>query len=166
MTEQPDNATLETAVETVPSGQGHFQMFAADGKSALRWRLLSANNRELGRAWSYQPDTETCLLAIKQMLEQLDGLLLQTRRREGNVWQWMLCADESPIAISGHTYDRQVRAIEAAARFRAHAATARIGANVMLTGTRRWMHAASDRQPLRLGSAAERGRLAPPAIGA
>jgi hypothetical protein len=122
----------------------HFQLFALDGKSDIRWRLLSANNRELGRGYSMHPSAEDCLNAMRLMLGALEELIPLTRRRDGNLWQWALLADGVPVAISGHGYDRQVRSQEAAVRFRSQAALARIGESITHTGARRWVRPASS----------------------
>src|ERR1700722_11833502 len=130
------------------TGRAHFQLFAADWKSDTRWRLLSANNRELGRSFLSHPNAESCLLAIKELLLVIDELVTQIRRREENLWQWLLVADDGPVAISGHAYDRQIRSQEAASRFRDHARSARVGETVMLTTTRRWVRNQSGGEPL------------------
>jgi hypothetical protein len=142
-------------VSTEASGQAHFQLFAADWKSDVRWRLLSANNRELGRSYLAHPNAEACVLAIKEMVVVLDELTAQVRRKAGNLWQWMLVFDDAPVAVSGHAYDRQIRSQEAAGRFRSHARSARVGEAVMLTATRRWVRTQCG-EPINISSAAIR----------
>jgi hypothetical protein len=125
------------------ASSAHFQLFALDGKSDIRWRLLSANNRELGRGYAMHASADECLTAIRLMLGALDELIPLTRRREGNLWQWALVADGVPVAISGHGYDRQVRSQEAANRFRAQAGAARVTDGITHTGARRWVRAST-----------------------
>jgi hypothetical protein len=125
--------------------EGHFQLFALDERSAVRWRLLSANNRELGRGYAAHTGSEACIVAIAAMLERLDDLVAQTRRRDGNLWRWALVADEVLVVVGGHGYDRQIRSEEAAGRFRAQAHSARINTHITLTGARRWARAATGR---------------------
>jgi uncharacterized protein YegP (UPF0339 family) len=139
----------------------HFQLFSADGNSAIRWRLLSGNNRELGRTAGSSPDAETCLLEIKNLLVRIEELTAQVRRREGNVWRWTLMEANVPVALCGRDYDRQVRCEQAVALFRLMAPGARTGETVTLTGSRRWVHPTAGRQPLQLGSAASRERTPP-----
>jgi hypothetical protein len=139
----------------VSDGQGHFQLFAVDDRSEIRWRLLSANNRELGRGCEAYPTVENCLLAIKHLVAQLDELVAQTRRREGNQWQWTLVAGSQPIVV-GHAYDRQVRSQEAATRFLRDARDARVGEHVTFTGSRRWMRPPLGGPALRLTTALDR----------
>jgi hypothetical protein len=130
----------------------HFQLFAQDGKSAICWRLLSGNNRELGRGALSHADLESCLLAIKQLLESLDELCPDIRRKEGHLWQWSLLADDDVVVTSSHAYDRRIRCMQAMEHFRLQVKDARQGDTVMFTGARRWMHAAAGRRPLQTGS--------------
>lgn len=130
---------------TANTGAAHFQIFAFDGKTDIRWRLLSANNRELGRGYSLHETAEDCVIAIKTMIGVLEDLVVVTRRREGNLWQWALLADDVPVAVSGHNYDRQIRSQEAVDRFRSQAGVARIGDTVVHTGARRWVRSSLHR---------------------
>jgi hypothetical protein len=123
----------------------HFQLFALDGKTDIRWRLLSANNRELGRGYSIHPNPQECLAAIGVLLDLLDDLVAFSRRRESNLWQWTLFCDHLPIAMSSHGYDRQIRSQEAANRFLTQAGSARIGATVIDSGARRWVRPSTGR---------------------
>jgi hypothetical protein len=123
----------------VSDGQAHFQLFAQDDRSDIRWRLLSANNRELGRGCETYRTAENCMLAIKHLIGQLDDLVPHIRRREGNLWQWSLVIASVPIVIGAHAYDRQVRSQEAASRFLRDASDARLGERITLTGSRRWV---------------------------
>jgi hypothetical protein len=136
----------------VSDAQAHFQLFAADDRSDIRWRLLSANNRELGRGCEAYGTAENCLLAIKHLIGQLDELVPSIRRREGNLWQWSLVIASVPIVIGGHPYDRQVRSQEAASRFLRDARDARVGERISLTGARRWVRPAVGGASLRLST--------------
>jgi hypothetical protein len=136
----------------------HFQLFATDFDSDIRWRLLSGNNRELGRSANSYPDAESCQLEIKHVLAGVAELVPHVRRREGNVWRWILLDGIIPLAVGGRDYDRQVRCEQAVDLFRFVAPTARLPEVVTLTGSRRWVHPAAGRQPLQLGSAASRNR--------
>jgi uncharacterized protein YegP (UPF0339 family) len=127
--------------------QAHFQLFATDGHAEIRWRLLSANNRELGRGVVAYPDAEACLLAIKQLLIALDDLQSRVRRKDG-LWQWVLLADNEHVVLGSHLFDRQVRCELAVSQFRSFARGAKPAEGVMLTGARRWNSAAAVRRPL------------------
>ncbi len=120
-----------------PVNPSHFQIYALDGRSDIRWRLLSANNRELGRAYRAHVTVEDCVAAIGEMLSALDDLVAHVRRRDGNTWQWTLLAGNEPVVVSSHLYDREDRSEESARRFRVRARGAQIGAGVIRTGARR-----------------------------
>ena len=94
-----------------------FQLFALDGKTNIRWRLLSPNNRELGRSYSSHATTDECFGAISSMVAALDELVVVTRRRDPTWWEWLLLEQERPVAISGRGHDRQIRSLQAVARF-------------------------------------------------
>jgi hypothetical protein len=138
---------------TAPLASGaHFQLFAQDERSAIYWRLLSGNNRELGRGALPHTDLETCLLAIKQLLDAIDELSPDIRRKDGHLWQWSLLADAEVVVTSSHAYDRRIRCVQAMEHFRLQVRDARPGDTVMFTSARRWMHAAAGRRPLQTGS--------------
>ena len=44
----------------------------ADGTSAVAWRLVSANNRELGRSAVYHWGADACVRAIQDLVRTLD----------------------------------------------------------------------------------------------
>ncbi len=137
----------------VPAGLegGHFQLYALDGKSEVSWRLLSANNRELGRGAVDYSSVDDCLASIRGMISRLDGLITQARRRPDSGWHWVLLAEDEPVVVGGRGYDRPIRAREAARRFRAHARRARIAETVTVNGSRRWNRAGRG-SPIRTGS--------------
>lgn len=140
------------------SGRAHFQLFASDARATVRWRLLSGNNRELGRAYAAHPDAESCLLAVKDFVEVVDELTVQVRRREGDGWGWALLADGRCVVTCGHSYDRQVRCEQAVANFCDLAATAALSSGVVVTASRRWVHPSQGRHPIELNSGADRRR--------
>lgn len=152
-------STITTTATTSPTGRAHIQLFAADERAEVRWRLLSGNNRELGRGAAGHPDAESCLLGIKAVLVMLDDLTAQVRRSDGHLWQWRLLDAEDPIVISGHAYDRQVRCQQAMAQFLLQVRTARPSDLVMLTGSRRWTHSSAGHSPMNVRPQAARTNL-------
>lgn len=147
------------------SGPAHFQLFGADSRGHIKWRLLSGNNRELGRSTLAYPDAELCQLAIKSFVETIDDLAPQVRRRGATGWAWMLLQDDEPVVSSGHPYDRQVRCEQALATFCDLARTAWTGTVVVVSGARRWAHPSQGRQPINLNSGVDqRPRMARRAI--
>ena len=135
----------------------HFQMFSMTPQGEVRWRLLSANNRDLGRGVVAYPDASACQVAIKELVVELDALQMQVRRRGVNQWQWALLDGADVVVLGAHGYDRQVRCDQAVRHFVEHAALGHIADNLVLAGARRWMSASASQRPLSIGPV--RGRL-------
>jgi hypothetical protein len=146
--------------------QAHFQLFATNTSSPIKWRLLSGNNRELGRCVATYADVESCLVATKVFVESVDELTGQVRRREEGGWAWSLTSGLEPIVVCGRSYDRQVRCEQALANFRHLAAVAVSGTGVVITASRRWSHSSQGTRPMALNSGVERPRRPHPAPGA
>ncbi|MBO0884110.1 MAG: hypothetical protein J2P17_28020 [Mycobacterium sp.] len=87
----------------------HFQMFAGSGKSPVRWRLLSGNNRELGRSAYACDDAEACRTELEKLLADLDLLESRLRLLAPHRWCWELLRDGFVVAVAGHLFERQVR---------------------------------------------------------
>lgn len=88
---------------------GHFQMFAGSGKAPVRWRLLSGNNRELGRSAYAFDDAEACRTELEKLLADLDVLEARLRLLAAHRWCWELLRDGVVVAVAGHPFERQVR---------------------------------------------------------
>jgi hypothetical protein len=121
-----------------PSGGMHFQLYLATAESDVCWRLLSGNNRDMGRSAAGYPGTEECTMALKELVGELDALTSLVRRKAAtNRWIWTLRRGEVPVAESAHSYDRQIRAEAACQHFVQHAAIASISSVVMISASRR-----------------------------
>ena len=72
------------------------------------WRLLSRNNRELGRSPSGYVSTQECIAAIERLRRLIGDAsrVLSVDDRDGR-WCWRLVADAVPIAVSSRSYHRQ-----------------------------------------------------------
>jgi hypothetical protein len=119
-------------------GRPHFQLYTPALSNEVWWRLLSANNRDLGRSVSSHPDTDACIASLNALLLGLDTLEPLVRRRHSTEWRWQLCADGDPVIDGAHGYDRQIRCEQAARQFVRHAATAVVSPTLVMTGRRRW----------------------------
>jgi len=120
-----------------PSSGAHFQIYGASLRSPLRWRLLSGNNRDIGRGADEFANLEQCRQAIDALrlgLNELDVAL----RRVGHEWTWQLLQSDMPVVVAGHNYDRKIRCERALQQFVERAAAAPINSNIMLSTTRRW----------------------------
>ncbi|HEY3088481.1 MAG TPA: hypothetical protein VGJ59_10515 [Jatrophihabitantaceae bacterium] len=117
----------------------YFQIFAASASAPLRWRVLSGNNRELGRSFETFPDTEACRQAIGDLRLALDLLLPQVRREGRDRWLWELRrADGAVLVVAAHPFDRQVRCRKAVDQFLLDARLAPVAESVLVTAARRF----------------------------
>jgi hypothetical protein len=63
------------------------------------WRLLSNNNRDLGRAGKIFPDIDSCVAAVDRL--RGDGRADRT---------WRVQVDQVPVAVSSRRYHRRIQA--------------------------------------------------------
>lgn len=111
------------SVEGLPGGQAvhssalHFQLYRQGLAGAVRWRVLSANNRDMGRGAKDFPDEEACIAGIASFLAHLDRLVVSLSRTPENRWAFRLIGPDEVVATSGHAFDRRTRCERAAARF-------------------------------------------------
>lgn len=120
------------------SSAWHIQLFAAAANSPIRWRLLSGNNRDMGRGTDEFDDAESARVGLKQLQVDAADLEPRVRRVSPSSWLWEIVLDEVPIASAGHSFDRLIRCEQGMTQFLTNFATAPIGAAVMLSESRRW----------------------------
>jgi len=72
------------------------------------WRLLSRNNRELGRSPGKFLSTQACVAAVERLRAVASDAsrILSVDDRDGR-WCWRLAADGVPVAVSSRSYHRQ-----------------------------------------------------------
>lgn len=114
------------------------QLFARTPSDAVRWRLLSNNNREIGRGAEFFADAETCRIAIKELQTSIDEYRCVVRRADAHSWIWQLIDDGRVIALSAHGYDRQIRCGRSLEHFVHEMRSAGVGPEVMTSHARRW----------------------------
>ncbi len=88
------------------------RMTSADGSSGVGWRLLGANNRELGRSASAYVDAETALdqvARVRALAVEGEGHIVHDPR--SGHWAWHLDDHGAPVATSGRgfRYERECR---------------------------------------------------------
>ena len=115
----------------------HFQIYTPSAGGAVLWRLLSANNRDLGRSVEQFADLVTCQAAIVRFVALLDELVVVIRPDTDNRWVWRVSDETGLIAVSGHRFDRQVRCGQGWIQFQEAARRARIGTSLVALGARR-----------------------------
>jgi hypothetical protein len=99
------------------SAQAHFQVYSDGPEQLLHWRLLSGNNRDMGRGVRTFVDLEDVQLGIKQtqeILTNLDRVLVRTAE---NHWRWVLRDGGDNVVVAGRFYDRRIRSEQACAEF-------------------------------------------------
>ena len=116
----------------------HIQLYAYTRGSPLRWRLLSGNNREIGRGVGEFKDVETCRLSVKDLQYALDDLESSVRRTMSNQWIWELSWSAAPVAVSGRPFDRRIRCRQGLRSFLLLMPDADVGATLMVSNARRW----------------------------
>lgn len=116
----------------------HIQLFTSANDAPVRWRLLSGNNREIGRGVAEFADGETCRLALKHLQNGISDLEPSIRRVAACHWSWELLAGTEPAVRSAHPFPRQIRCEQGLAQFLLHVAGADVGRGVLVSGARRW----------------------------
>jgi hypothetical protein len=81
---------------------------SVDGRLGVTWRLLSTNNRDLGRAARIFPDVESCLVALRHLRSQLPSAVAVTARSDRTSWAWRIMVAGEDIAVSSRGYHRRV----------------------------------------------------------
>jgi hypothetical protein len=119
----------------------NIQLFAQAPTAPVNWRLLSGNNREIGRGGAALADANQCALRVKELQTDVGRLRPRVRRTGHNRWMWELSLDGAPLIIAGHRFDRSIRCEQALSQFLVEFATAPIRTGVMLSGARRWERA-------------------------
>ena len=117
---------------------GRIQLFARTASDPIRWRLLSNNNREIGRGVESYSDAESCRLALKELQINVERLDRVVRRADANSWIWVILEDGRPVVAAAHGYDRQIRCGRGLAHFVREIGTAPVVDEVMTSHARRW----------------------------
>lgn len=116
----------------------HVQLFASTPVAPVRWRLLSGNNREIGRGAESFADAESCRIAVKELQASVDELESAVRRDVGHVWVWQLAFGDRLVVTSAHGFDRLIRCNRGLEQFRDELRVAAIGTGLMISQSRRW----------------------------
>lgn len=95
------------------------------------WRLLSANNRELGRSGEQYLSVEPCLAAIDQLRVAMAGPEpvrphLASSQERGVVWWWSVPFGGEVLACAVRAFSRQIECRKNYASFAGSAVTAAV----------------------------------------
>lgn len=74
----------------------------------VAWRLLGANNRELGRSAVWYPDRDSCLEAVHSLQREIGAVTsaITAVANPGGAWSWQLAVRGRPVAVAGRPYHR------------------------------------------------------------
>jgi hypothetical protein len=104
----------------------------------VTWRLLSGNNRDLGRAAASFPDAAACLAGIQRLRVALATPVVSVSSPDGRSrWTWRIAVDPADGAVSSRVYQRRVQAEAACAVFLNLAVDAPVAGVVRLVGSGR-----------------------------
>jgi hypothetical protein len=98
----------------------------ARGTTWCAWRLLSANNRELGRSYTTFPSASACAEAVAVLrghIDHADAAIVAGLRT--GLWHWEVSIQNSPVAISPRSFTRQRECEHNLGQFLAGAAVVR-----------------------------------------
>ncbi|MDX8031961.1 hypothetical protein SK803_17180 [Lentzea sp. BCCO 10_0856] len=86
-----------------------FQIYRSAARASVTWRLLSANNRGLGKAVAPYPTDSECAKAVAELRELVaNGRALLTR--DAQLWSWRLQLGGVDLAVSCRSYQRRLQA--------------------------------------------------------
>jgi hypothetical protein len=124
-----------------------FELYALAGPGSrprrpsdapVTWRLLSGNNRDLGRAAGSFPDVDACVAAVHRLRAALSTSTVSVTSPDGRSrWTWRVAVDAVEVAVSSRMYQRRVQAEAAYAVFLTLAADAPVTEAVRLVGANR-----------------------------
>lgn len=105
---------------------------------AICWRLLSPNNRQLGRSADVFDDLSSCVRAVELLLSGLeDAEPLVTRHTAPVRWTWRILEGNHVVAMSGRSFEAERQANRTLDNFLTSAVLASVVPEVMgLPGTR------------------------------
>lgn len=92
---------------------------------AICWRLLSANNRQLGRSADVFDDLSVCVRAVELFLLRLPDAEPLVTRQSGPVrWTWRVLEGNHVVAMSGRSFEAERQATRTLDNFLASAVLA------------------------------------------
>ncbi|MFB7515206.1 hypothetical protein [Streptomyces sp. NPDC056144] len=106
----------------------------AVGVEAVTWRLVGANNHELGRGPDLHGGHTACRAAVGQLREGLDRAVPHvTMAPTTGAWTWQLALDERCVAVAARSFRRQRECRHSLQLFLVAAAEGQVAAGVTYT---------------------------------
>ena len=100
-----------------------FQFFTRR-PATVEWRLISANNRDLGRSAVPAGSLDACLMVVLDLRATIDRVPDELLADPWRRWRWRLLRDGTPIAVSSRSFLRQAECEATLTQFRKQAAGA------------------------------------------
>jgi hypothetical protein len=101
----------------------------------ITWRLLSGNNRDLGRAAAPFADAASARAAVHELRRALATSVSSVASPDGRGrWTWRVSVNGQDLAVSSRQYQRRVQAEAACASFVALAVAAPVPEGVRQVG--------------------------------
>jgi hypothetical protein len=88
-------------------GVAHFEMYSLRG--TVRWRLLSANNRDTGQSATGFRTAVECRAELEKMLAVIGDLQPLHTVTANQRWEWQLVLGDVVLARSSRSFDRRLR---------------------------------------------------------
>jgi hypothetical protein len=120
--------------DSIPAGLGwSFAHHSSDGQLlSTAWRLVGANNLELGRSARTYANVASCRQAIVDLVVHIDKakshLAINT---DTGLWTWRLDIGDQWIAVAGRSYQRRRECLYNVTRFVAAAPTAEFAGDLL-----------------------------------
>lgn len=96
-----------------------FQLFTRRA-GAVEWRLISANNWELGRCVSTYDDAFLAIEAVEALRNAVNDARRVVAAQPTGGWRWRLFVDDQPVAQSSRAYLRRLECEGMLEQFRRH----------------------------------------------
>lgn len=125
----------------LPVEAGDFPPDLSQAPTVVRWRLLSANNRQLGRSAAVFDDVaaaRAAALALQDSLGAVDQVV--TRLATPPRWVWSLVRAGTVVAVSGRSYETERAVVRTLSLFLSSAAAAPVAVVNRLPRPRRTSH--------------------------
>src|SRR5262245_44832123 len=85
----------------------HPRFLFMSGGNTFSWRLVGANNRELGRDAGTHPDLRSCREAVAELRAGIDRTDWAMAADASGAWAWRMTLDDRVVANAGRSYQRQ-----------------------------------------------------------
>jgi hypothetical protein len=134
----PASIRRGAALITTSRENAFLQLFAPAAGERVRWRLLSGNNREVGRSLRSYADEAAARADLVSLRDEVEQLQRQIRRNSEKLWFWQLLRGDEPVVASSREYDRMIRCEHALRSFLIAMQSASINDSVLVSNSRRW----------------------------